>query len=206
MTKTYSLFPSSVFHQKLCSPTSFLIKSILNQVPQIEDADLDGRKWSQKNYVGGYTSFSSWSKLWMLSDDFLKLKNKIDRSAWVFAKQLEMDIHKSELQISNMWINVMPSQTTHSMHIHPLSVISGTFYIQVPKGSSPIKFEDPRSECFMGSPPRKKNAKLQNQRFVSIQPNPGDLILFESWMRHEVPAHNTSEERISISFNYDWVR
>jgi len=28
--------------------------------------------------------------------------------------------------------------------------------------------------------------------------------LWESWLRHEVPANNSSEERISISFNYSW--
>lgn len=58
---------------------------------------------------------------------------------------------------------------------------------------------------FMASPPRKENAQERNQRFVELKPQAGHLVLFESWMRHEVPQNQSSTERISISFNYDWV-
>jgi uncharacterized protein (TIGR02466 family) len=67
----------------------------------------------------------------------------------------------------------------------------------------------------MGSPPRKARARPENQRFISVSPRAGSLILFESWLKHEVPANRAtgrsgdedgSDERISVSFNYDWVR
>jgi uncharacterized protein (TIGR02466 family) len=32
----------------------------------------------------------------------------------------------------------------------------------------------------------------------------GSLLLFESWLRHEVPANLVAGERISVSFNYGW--
>ena len=32
----------------------------------------------------------------------------------------------------------------------------------------------------------------------------GRLVLFESWLRHEVSANLTRAERISVSFNYNW--
>jgi len=32
----------------------------------------------------------------------------------------------------------------------------------------------------------------------------GTLVLFESWLRHEVPPNPAASPRISISFNYNW--
>jgi uncharacterized protein (TIGR02466 family) len=31
------------------------------------------------------------------------------------------------------------------------------------------------------------------------------VILFESWLRHEVPPARFSGERVSVSFNYAWA-
>ncbi|MBX9765707.1 MAG: hypothetical protein K2X47_00425, partial [Bdellovibrionales bacterium] len=80
---------------------------------------------------------------------------------------------------------------------------SGTYYVKVPKGGSPLKVEDPRIACFMGSPARKPRASIKNQRYVELQPNAGEVFLWESWLKHEVPPHTAKESRISISFNYE---
>ena len=40
--------------------------------------------------------------------------------------------------------------------------------------------------------------------FVYLTPEPGTLFLWESWLRHEVPANRARAERVSISFNYGW--
>ena len=116
-----------------------------------------------------------------------------------------MNITVKDLMMTTCWVNIMPPGVTHSMHIHPLSVISGTYYLQTPKNCSAIKFEDPRMVNFMASPPRKTKAHRDNQRFVSMPAKEGHLVLFESWMRHEVPPNLSKEPRISISFNYDWI-
>jgi uncharacterized protein (TIGR02466 family) len=81
-----------------------------------------------------------------------------------------------------------------------LSVISGTFYVTVPKGSGVIKFEDPRLSKMMASPHRKD--KFKSASFARYTPQAGHVILFESWLRHEVETNTGNEERISISFNY----
>jgi uncharacterized protein (TIGR02466 family) len=58
----------------------------------------------------------------------------------------------------------------------------------------------------MASPARKVGARVENQRFVTIEPSEGTLLLFESWMKHEVTPNLSSRERISVSFNYSWER
>ena len=54
----------------------------------------------------------------------------------------------------------------------------------------------------MAAPPKKAKAPREAQSFVYLDPAPGTLILFESWLRHEVPPNQARQDRISISFNY----
>jgi uncharacterized protein (TIGR02466 family) len=75
----------------------------------------------------------------------------------------------------------------------------------VPKDSGSFKIEDPRIACFMGSPPRKPQAREENRRYIDVACKPGEILLFESWLKHEVPANRSDEDRVSISFNYDWI-
>lgn len=205
--KIHQIFPSSIYQSSLFR-TSREIKvknfEIADEIQKIAAIDDLGAQWSQENYQGGYTSYSSYNQLHRFSTTFSEIQKKIDREVKKFAQKLEMDLGSGHLQMTHFWANVMPPRVTHSMHIHPLSVISGTYYVKTPKNCSAIKFEDPRLVHFMASPPRKIEARRENQRFISIQPQAGDLILFESWMRHEVPANQAQEERISISFNYEW--
>jgi uncharacterized protein (TIGR02466 family) len=56
----------------------------------------------------------------------------------------------------------------------------------------------------MGAPPRKANARDRNRSWVTIPAERGQVVLFESWLRHEVPPNPAATERISISFNYSW--
>lgn len=207
MSKILPLFVSQVYQSPLVSSgDTRLRRELKHEAYQIADFDEEGQRWSALNYPGGFTSYGSMDRLHQFSSTFGELKKKIDRHVAHFVRSLEMDIDPTDLQMETCWINIMPEAVVHTMHIHPLSVISGTYYVDTPKGSGALKFEDPRMECFMASPPRKKNARLENQRFHQIQPRAGDLILFESWMRHEVTPNQSTKDRISISFNYDWMR
>jgi uncharacterized protein (TIGR02466 family) len=181
------------------------LRELREEIYQIRGIDSAGEIWSRKNYPGGYTSYGSMDQLHQFSTTFQILEKAIDKKVAQFAKNLEMDLSGKKLKMTSFWVNIMSTQVVHTMHIHPLSTISGTFYVQTPKNSSAIKFEDPRLVNFMASPPRKANARKENQRFISVAPKAGQLILFESWMRHEVPPNQSLDDRISLSFNYDWV-
>jgi uncharacterized protein (TIGR02466 family) len=74
--------------------------------------------------------------------------------------------------------------------------------VAVPRGASAIKFEDPRLPLMMAAPMRKANAKAANRTFVTVEPKAGTLLLWESWLRHEVPLNAAKGQRISVSFNY----
>lgn len=206
MKSIHEYFPSLILQKRIVPANSSLIGELLTECQTFSEQDERGQKWSKKNYPGGYTSYASLPALHRHSPTFAELKKKIDAQVAEYIRALEMDINFKDLFLSSMWINRMPAQVVHTGHIHPLSVVSGTFYVQTPPGASALKFEDPRLTNFMGSPPRKPKASAKNQRFINMAPNAGDVILFESWMRHEVPPNQSRKERVSISFNYDWKK
>lgn len=206
----YQLFPTQIFHENILSPSNKLIKELRFEAEKLAEVDDEGLSWSRENYPFGYTSYGSLDQLQHFSTTFADLKKSLDKAVKKYIKILEMDISPSDLFMSKCWVNVMSENCHHTMHIHPLSVISGTFYVSLPKvaKNSPlenaIKFEDPRMDQFMATPSRKPKAQQKNQRFFHIQPKAGDVVLFESWTKHEVPRILSKQKRISISFNYDW--
>jgi uncharacterized protein (TIGR02466 family) len=202
---TRAWFPTSIYAAKLTrSSPELLRKELLEESYRIRDIDLVGQKWSKKSYPGGYTSYASMCRLHQFSSTFMDLEKKIRRHVLKFADELDYDLEGRELSMTDCWVNIMPKQTTHGLHVHPVSTISGTYYVKTPMGCPSIKFEDPRLTNFMAAPPRRLNCRPENRQFVEYPAEAGNVILFESWLRHEVPPNPVKGERVSISFNYNW--
>ncbi len=178
---------------------------------ELEDAcrmlaaeDAAGRAWSKAHGYGGYTSYASLNDLPTRASIFGVLKTKLDRQARQFADDLALDLKGRRLKLDSLWVNILKPGAAHTGHIHPHSVLSGTVYVAVPPGSSPLKLEDPRLPMMMAAPPRRADAGEDQQTFVYLTAAPGTVLMWESWLRHEVPRNAAKAERISISFNYAW--
>lgn len=170
----------------------------------IAEDDEAGQIWCEENAFPGYTSYSSLADLGWRFPIFEELVATLDKHVALFAADLEFDLDDKDLKLDNIWINILPEGGIHTSHIHPHSVISGTTYVALPKGANAIKFEDPRLAMMMAAPTRKTDARAELQSFSYVEPNVGDVLLWESWLRHEVPMNMSQENRISISFNYNW--
>jgi uncharacterized protein (TIGR02466 family) len=168
----------------------------------ISREDRAGQRWSKEHGYTGYTSYASLNDLPLRAPVFADLKKHLDTHVKAFAKTLAFDLAERKLALDSLWINVMEKGGVHTAHIHPHSVISGTYYVAIPKGASAIKFEDPRLAMMMAAPTRNPNAPRASQTFVRIAPTPGTVLLWESWLRHEVPQNAVPGQRISVSFNY----
>jgi uncharacterized protein (TIGR02466 family) len=166
--------------------------------------DAAGQAWCKANGYGGYTSYASLDDLPTRASAFGELKTKLDRHAATFVKDLDFDLGGRRLKLDSLWVNILKPGAAHSGHIHPHSVLSGTVYVATPKGSSALKLEDPRLPLMMAAPPRRADAPEGARAFVYLQPEPGTVLMWESWLRHEVTANRAKAERISISFNYAW--
>ena len=170
----------------------------------IADDDEAGQAWCEENGYPGYTSYASLTDLGWRFPIFKDLVKVLDKHVAEFASDLQFDLGDKKLKLDSLWINILPEGGIHTSHIHPHSVISGTTYVAMPEGASAIKYEDPRSAMMMASPMRVKDARPEMRQFIYVAPDVGDVLLWESWLRHEVPMNMSEEERISVSFNYGW--
>lgn len=171
----------------------------------IADEDEAGQQWCEDHGYPGYTSYSSLADLPWRSPVFADLEKAIDKHVAAFCEDLAFDLQGRKLKCNALWINILPEGGTHSSHIHPHSVISGTTYVAMPEGTSALKLEDPRHSMMMYAPLRRKDAPEGLRPFVYVTPAVGEVLLWESWLRHEVPLNMAEEERISVSFNYGWA-
>jgi uncharacterized protein (TIGR02466 family) len=199
-----ALFPTVVYTAPLGRDAASLNRRLLRECQQLRSEDRAGRAWSAQHYTGGYTSYNSRSRMHQVSPTFADLARGLDRHVRAFARALDFDLRGRRLEMTDCWVNIMRRHGTHSLHLHPLSTISGTYYVSTPPGCAGIKFEDPRLERFMAAPPRKASARAVNRVWQTLPARAGGVVLFESWLRHEVPPVRSSGERISISFNYGW--
>ena len=170
----------------------------------IAEDDEAGQDWCEENGFPGYTSYASLTDLPWRFPIFADLVKSLDKHVMAFAKDAGFDLDGRKLVLEDLWINILPEGGTHSGHIHPHSVVSGTTYVAMPEGASAIKFEDPRHAMMMAAPPRVKDVREEMKPFIYIAPAVGDVLLWESWLRHEVPMNMSEDERVSVSFNYRW--
>lgn len=201
----HSYFPTRILAATLPrARAADLNARLLRECRQLRLEDVAGQRWSRRNYPGGFTSYASAHQMHRHSPTFARLERWIDGQVRRFVDELELDLGGRPLAMTDCWVNVMPRGVAHSLHLHPLSVLSGTYYVRVPRGAPGLKFEDPRLERYMGAPPRKPTAATRNRNWILMPAASGGLLLFESWLRHEVVANTAASDRISISFNYGW--
>jgi len=198
-------FPTFIYCEPL-QPTGLdrLNLELADECRRLRDFDAAGRRWSEKNYPGGYTSYASMNELHRFSSTFAGLEKKLTKHVRRFARSLDFNLRGRSIRLTDLWVNIMPPTAAHSLHLHPLSFISGTYYVATPRGCPGLKFEDPRLDRFMAAPPRVAGARRENQVHVTYPAQAGNVILFESWLRHEVPPNRVEAERISVSFNFNW--
>ena len=206
MSTIESLFVTRLYHARLSEKGDPVDTSELeSSCWSIAEDDEAGQDWCDENGYPGYTSYASLTDLPYRFPIFKDLVKVLDKHVAAFAKDLAFDLDGRKLKLEDIWINILPQGGVHTAHIHPHSVISGTTYVTIPEGASAIKFEDPRLQMMMAAPARRKDAPPELRSFHYVQPAPGDLLLWESWLRHEVPLNMAEDERISVSFNYSWT-
>ncbi|WP_305967592.1 MULTISPECIES: 2OG-Fe(II) oxygenase family protein [unclassified Mameliella] len=204
MTQIRSLFATRLYQAPLSEHGAIDTDELEGSCYSIAEDDEAGQDWCEEQGYPGYTSYASLTDLPWRFPVFSDLVKVLDKHVAAFAEDLEFDLGDKSLVLEDIWINILPEGGTHSSHIHPHSVISGTTYVAMPEGASALKLEDPRLAMMMAAPTRKKGCREELRSFVYVAPQVGDVLLWESWLRHEVPLNMAEENRVSVSFNYKW--
>ena len=194
------LFVTRLYQADLSGEKGLSIDALSDAARAIAAEDKAGQAWAKAKAYGGYTSYASLTDLVRRDSLFDDLRRVLDRHVARFADELHLDCGK--LKLDSLWINILKPGAAHSGHIHPGSVISGTVYLEIPKGASALKLEDPRLPMMMAAPKRTADAPEDERTFVYVTPKAGEILMWESFIRHEVPANQAKTERVSLSFNY----
>jgi uncharacterized protein (TIGR02466 family) len=178
-----------------------LLADLAHSIRSLAEDDEAGKRWSRDKGYKGYTSYASLNDLPKRDPAFAELQRELVRHAATFAQELAFDLGRKP-KLDSLWVNLLKSGGHHSAHIHPHSILSGTLYVEVPNGSGAIRFEDPRLPMMMAAPVRRDDAAEEMRPFVAIAPRPGLMLMWESWLRHEVLPGSARADRLSISFNF----
>ena len=203
MPKIENLFATPIYRASLGGREGRgLVGDLEAACAAIAEGDRAGQAWCKANGYRGYTSYASLDDLAWRDPVIAELVAVLDGHVAAFARSLDYDLGGKRLVCDSIWINRLDPGGFHAGHIHPHSAISGTCYVAVPPGASAIRFEDPRLAMLMAAPTRRASARRGNRTFVEIVPEPGTVLLWESFLRHEVPVNAAKSPRVSISFNY----
>ncbi len=111
---------------------------------------------------------------------------------------------QSKYLITDSWVNCNTGEGGQSYHAHINSFLSGTFYLDSDESAAPIEFQSPKYnfaiEPHIGFTPDTNNASIFSQPRAAIKPMEGDLLLWESHIRHGY-SENHSPNRMSLSIN-----
>jgi uncharacterized protein (TIGR02466 family) len=207
MSDIRSLFSTQVYEASLAGEPGFAAFNVdlAGACAMLAREDKAGQAWCKANGYGGYTSYASLNDLPTRATVFGELKRRLDRHAAAFAGALAFDLGpRGCLRLDSLWVSILEPGAAHSGHIHPHSVLSGAVYVATPPGGGGLRLEDPRLPLMMAAPPRSAEAPQDLRSFVTLAPAPGAVVIWESWLRHEVLANRAKAERISLSFNYAW--
>ena len=186
------IFKIPLYNKKLSLNTksiSSLCLSYLKKEPK-------GRQGSNR---GGWQS----DELSVSEHILLPLYNSIISHGNLFKKELEFN---GELEINNIWININGYRDSNVLHKHNHCLLSGVYYVNVPKDSGNIVFRRPGCDTFTFDWDKNQKAYNHfNSATWKIPPTNNTLLLFPSWLNHMVdPNMNKKEKRISISFNLSY--
>ena len=197
------LFVTQVYEASLSTAPGFDLfnAELAHACRMLAAEDAAGRAWCRSHGYRGYTSYGSLTDLPQRMPEFAELKRRLDKHATAYAQALNFDLARKP-RLDNIWVNILKPGGGHTGHIHPHAFLSGTVYVEVPDGASALKLEDPRLPMMMARPAIRRGAPDAEQPFVYLAPRAGTVLMWESWLRHEVPQNAAKTERISISFNY----
>lgn len=105
------------------------------------------------------------------------------------------------LATTNVWTNENSLADFTLPHHHGMSLVSWSFYIDIPKDSGDIVFMDPKgnNSWHYFTMLQINKEKLNGVALYRITPKPGQLLIFPGWLQHYVEPNKTTNTRMSMS-------
>src|SRR5690554_4494000 len=106
------------------------------------------------------------------------------------------------LEIERAWINLFEPGAQEAQHTHDGSLLSCSYYVEAPKDCGCLVLPDPiTSRRTHREFTKTSGSDLLTRAEIAVEPQPGRLVMFESWMPHYVQCNKSDRIRISIAMN-----
>ena len=162
----------------------------------------DIMEWSQKDKGVQKTNIKGWHSTTNMHQN-PEYKPIVDQLFLAIHQIWEAELLDRKPKLGNMWANINYPNAYNKSHVHPNSLFSGVYYVKSLPNSGKLILRDPRPGPQSILPVRKDMEKppaLWSE--VDMEPKAGRIIIFPSWLWHEVEPNKSNETRISISFNF----
>jgi uncharacterized protein (TIGR02466 family) len=155
----------------------------------------------QKEKGVSKSNILGWQSSTNLEDlaEFAVLKQMFDKLVNFIIKDLG---YNTTLVMANSWASINPPNASNQIHYHANSILSGAYYLKVPEPVSSIHFYDPR-QIKMFIRPEFSNINDYSSDKITFDPKEGLVLIFPSWLQHSVDPNMSTEDRVSLSFNYN---
>tara|TARA_B100002051_G_C16696121_1_gene618252 strand:+ start:935 stop:1540 length:606 start_codon:yes stop_codon:yes gene_type:complete len=194
--KIYNLFPDPIFRYKVENYKE-INKELSNYIYNLQKKDPSGNSrsnrggWHSPNFdivnPGPPINFINEFK------DFLK-DIIVNEFGWEYIPNRQ--------RIVAMWAIINNKNSYNVKHNHQNCYLSSAYYVKKPKDSGEITFFDPKEAKTYRFPEIEKNTDFSVEK-ITIKPEEGELLIFPSYLYHEVSENLVNEDRIVVSFNVD---
>ncbi len=194
--KIHNLFPVPIFQCKLKNYEE-TNQELLNYIYELQKKD---KKGNNRSNIGGWHSpnfdlVNPGPPINFINSfkDFLK-HIITDEFGWEYVPNKQ--------RIVAMWAIINKKNSYNVRHNHQNCYLSSAYYIKKPENSGDITFYDPKESKTYRFPEVEKHTSYSAQS-ITIKPEEGDLLIFPSYLQHEVGINLSNEERVVVSFNID---
>lgn len=193
-TGKHLLFPTAFYEMKLDPDT---LKKSRDRILKMRDDDKEAYHnkdiiWVSNDNLHGHKDFKD-------LNDYLKFV------AGTILQDQAIDADHNKVYTTGMWANVSKKWYQHQSHNHPNSWYSAIVYLDSPKGCGRTTFDDPRVQRQIHQPDY-LGLSLENAFQFTVQPEPGKVVFFPSYIKHAVNPgmQDEGEDRITIAANFHY--
>lgn len=172
-----------------------IYQTILNREFTTEEINFCNDLEKRKNDL----NFTSSNNYILDEKPFAKLKDELFLRVENYFERIVTPKYNVSPYITQSWINWTDTNESHHMHAHSNSIISGVLYLNADKKYDSIKFHKHNNYQTLKFPT--SNYHVFNSQSWTFPVHTGEIILFPSYLSHEVSQKIGDNLRTSLSFN-----
>jgi len=161
---------------------------------------LDYEKINKERFYKGRTTYDTKYNL-AKQPEYKKFLSYLKQVAQTYLTDLGFDYNQISKKFDPYFFTTELNKGSYQeRHIHRYQ-LSGILYLKVPEGSAQIIFNDPIHVREYNNWPVLDYRNINTFGTVSYKPVVGSLLLWPSWLYHEVPTHKIDDNRIGLVLN-----